>query len=94
MMKKRSSSGVGVTLEQRFRRIDEYLSDFGRYVVTADYPYNDSDCETERQQKLKLKVYQQPSSKGVVFDYRKFLLWLLKRRNQVIEYYLVRANEN
>ena len=94
MMKKRSSSGVGVTVEQRFQRIDEYLADFGKYTATSDYPYNDSDCEIERQEKLKLRVYQQESVKGGVFNFRKFLLWLLRRTNQAIEYYLVRGNEN
>ena len=38
--------------------------------------------------------YKQPQAISGVFDFKKYLHWMLKRTNQPINYYLNKANED
>ena len=74
-------------------KIDLILSDSSLYLGTNEYPFADSDRQIDRQEIIAVLPYKQPEAADGVFDYKKYLLWMLKRTNQPIDFYLIKANE-
>lgn len=70
----------------------EWLKDFTKYAPNNDYPFNDSDGYIDKEELLVRVPYRQPFPESSIFNYRKFLRWMLIRSDQPIEHYLVTIN--
>lgn len=88
-MKRRSSINANEPSKQQ--QITDFLSDSHKYFEKCEYPFNDSDSYVENKEFLKeehIVVAEAPS-----FLPKKYLPWVLGRKDQPIDYYLLKTNE-